>query len=50
MSTIFIKVQSVVSLIGYDNFAFDMATNHQKERSPSRKVRKPDEDFSVSQI
>ena len=50
MSTIFIKVQSVVSLIGYDNFAFDMATNHQKESSPSRKVRKPDEDFSVSQI
>ena len=45
-----IKVQSVVSLIRDDNFAFDMAANHQKENSPSRKVKKPDEDFSVSQI
>ena len=43
-------MQSVVSLVRDDNFAFDMAANHQKENSPPRKVKKPDEDFSVSQI
>ena len=43
-------MQSVVSLLRDDHFAFDMAANHQKENSPSRKVKKPDEDFSVSQI